>query len=51
MNKNGIHFMGMGISGGEEGARHGSSIMFGGPKEPYQRVKPIFEVLALEKER
>ncbi len=43
--------MEMGISGGEEGARRGSSMMLGGPKELFERVKPIFEVLALEKER
>lgn len=43
--------MGMGISGGEEGARHGPSMMLGGPKEPYEQVKPIFEAVALEKER
>jgi 6-phosphogluconate dehydrogenase len=30
-----IHFIGMGISGGEEGARNGPSLMPGGPKEPY----------------
>jgi 6-phosphogluconate dehydrogenase len=33
-----IHFMGVGISGGEEGARHGPSIMPGGSKEAYERV-------------
>jgi 6-phosphogluconate dehydrogenase len=31
----GIHFMGMGISGGEEGARNGPSLMPGGPREAY----------------
>jgi len=39
----GIHFLGVGVSGGEEGARHGPSIMPGGPKEVYERVRPIFE--------
>ncbi len=38
-----IHFMGMGVSGGEEGARKGPSMMPGGAKEAYERVKPIFE--------
>lgn len=33
-----IHFMGVGISGGELGARFGPSIMPGGPKEVYERV-------------
>jgi 6-phosphogluconate dehydrogenase len=39
----GIHFLGVGVSGGEEGARHGPSIMPGGPKEVYDRIRPIFE--------
>jgi 6-phosphogluconate dehydrogenase len=46
LKEKGIHFMGMGISGGEEGARRGPSMMPGGPKEPYERVKPIFEAVA-----
>lgn len=44
LQENGIHFMGMGISGGEEGARHGPSMMPGGAKEPYERVKLIQKV-------
>lgn len=43
---NGILFMGMGISGGEEGARHGASIMPGGQKEAYERVRPVLEAVA-----
>ncbi len=39
----GISFLGVGVSGGEEGARHGPSIMPGGPKEAYERVRPILE--------
>ena len=42
----GIHFLGVGISGGEMGARYGPSIMPGGPKEAYERVRPIFEAIA-----
>jgi 6-phosphogluconate dehydrogenase len=42
----GIHFLGVGVSGGEEGARHGPSIMPGGPKEVYERIRPIFESAA-----
>jgi 6-phosphogluconate dehydrogenase len=42
----GIHFLGVGVSGGEEGARHGPSIMPGGPKEAYERVRPILEAVA-----
>lgn len=41
-----IQFLGVGISGGEEGARHGASIMPGGPKEAYERVHTIFEAVA-----
>jgi 6-phosphogluconate dehydrogenase len=41
-----ILFLGVGVSGGEAGARHGPSIMPGGPKEAYERVKPIFEAIA-----
>jgi len=42
----GIQFLGVGVSGGEEGARHGPSIMPGGPKEAYERVRPVFEAAA-----
>jgi len=42
----GIHFLGVGISGGEAGARHGPSMMPGGRREAYQVVRPIFEATA-----
>ena len=42
----GIHFMGVGISGGESGARRGPSLMPGGAPQAYQRVRPIFEAVA-----
>jgi len=42
----GIHFMGTGVSGGEEGALHGPSIMPGGPKEAYDQVAPILQAIA-----
>jgi len=42
----GIQFLGVGVSGGEEGARHGPSIMPGGPKAAYERVRPVFEAVA-----
>jgi 6-phosphogluconate dehydrogenase len=42
----GIQFLGVGVSGGEEGARRGPSIMPGGPKEAYERIRPIFEAAA-----
>lgn len=41
-----IHFMGMGVSGGEHGARTGPSIMPGGDKEAWTQVKPILEAIA-----
>ncbi len=42
----GILFIGTGISGGEEGARHGPSIMPGGNKAAWPQVKPIFQAIA-----
>ena len=42
----GFHFFGMGISGGEDGARFGPSMMPGGDKVAYQQVKNIFESIA-----
>jgi 6-phosphogluconate dehydrogenase len=38
-----ISFLGVGISGGEEGARHGASLMAGGDPAAYKRIRPIFE--------
>ena len=42
----GILFMGLGVSGGEAGARFGPSLMPGGPREAYDRVGPILEAAA-----
>ncbi len=42
----GILFVGMGVSGGEEGARHGPSIMPGGDERAWEAVKPIFQAIA-----
>ena len=42
----GIHFLGVGISGGEKGARFGPSMMPGGPRNAYERIQPIFETVA-----
>ena len=44
--KKGIMFVGMGISGGEEGARNGPSLMPGGPKEAYDLIEPIITKVA-----
>lgn len=41
-----IHFMGMGVSGGEQGARTGPSIMPGGDEEAWKQVKPILEAVS-----
>jgi 6-phosphogluconate dehydrogenase len=41
-----IHFMGMGVSGGEDGARKGPSIMPGGDVEAWQYLKPILEAIS-----
>lgn len=42
----GIDFLGVGVSGGEEGARHGPSIMAGGPEAAWRRVAPVFTAVA-----
>ncbi len=42
----GIRFIGMGVSGGEEGARHGPSLMPGGNREAYQEIAPLFSKIA-----
>jgi 6-phosphogluconate dehydrogenase len=43
-----IDFIGMGISGGEEGARHGPSIMAGGPPQSYARVEDVLTKIAAQ---
>lgn len=44
----GLIFLGMGISGGESGARRGPSMMPGGPREGYERVRAILEKAAAQ---
>lgn len=44
----GIQFLGVGVSGGESGARHGPSIMPGGPPAAYAQVRPVFEAVAAQ---
>lgn len=46
LTEKGIDFMGVGVSGGEEGARHGASIMPGGQEASFERVRPILETVA-----
>ncbi|MEL7473100.1 MAG: NADP-dependent phosphogluconate dehydrogenase, partial [Planctomycetota bacterium] len=42
----GLHFVGCGVSGGEEGARFGPSLMPGGEREAYEVIKPTWEAIA-----
>ncbi|TXE07799.1 NADP-dependent phosphogluconate dehydrogenase [Gelidibacter salicanalis] len=44
----GYHFIGMGVSGGEEGARRGPSMMPGGDKKAYEAVEPILTKIAAQ---
>lgn len=46
----GVHFFGVGVSGGSEGARHGPSLMPGGPREAYDRIRPVLEAIAARTE-
>ena len=46
LKEQGFHFFGMGVSGGEEGARFGPSMMPGGDKDAYQTMQPVFEAIA-----
>jgi len=46
LRERGLHFVGAGVSGGEEGALHGPSIMPGGPKESYDALGPLLEDIA-----
>src|SRR5256884_6913850 len=44
----GIHFVGMGVSGGEEGALKGPSLMPGGSRESWEVIAPIFRKIAAQ---
>src|SRR5437773_1776195 len=44
----GIHFVGMGVSGGEEGALKGPSLMPGGSRESWEIIAPIFRKIAAQ---
>ena len=46
LREKGLHFVGSGVSGGEEGALNGPSIMPGGTKESYDRLGPMFEKIS-----
>ena len=45
-----LAFVGMGVSGGEEGARHGPSLMPGGSAEAYSALAPVLEAIAAKTE-
>lgn len=45
LKKKGIYFVGSGVSGGEEGARYGPSLMPGGHKESWPLIKDIFQAI------
>jgi 6-phosphogluconate dehydrogenase len=42
----GLRYIGTGVSGGEEGARHGPAMMPGGSRDSYEGVRPIFEAIS-----
>ncbi|SHJ31564.1 6-phosphogluconate dehydrogenase [Shimia gijangensis] len=42
----GLHFVGMGVSGGEEGARFGPSMMVGGTAHSWQQLRPMAEAIS-----
>ena len=46
----GFHFVGAGVSGGEEGALLGPAIMPGGPREAWDALAPIFRAIAAKAE-
>lgn len=48
LQEKGIRFVGCGISGGEEGARHGPSIMPGGDESAWPEIKPILQSIAAQ---
>ena len=51
LKKKGILFVGSGVSGGEEGARHGPSLMPGGAPEAWPHIKAIFQSIAAKVDR
>jgi 6-phosphogluconate dehydrogenase len=46
LRERGVRFVGMGVSGGEEGARYGPSLMPGGARSAYEYLRPILEAIA-----
>ncbi|MEX1121129.1 MAG: NADP-dependent phosphogluconate dehydrogenase, partial [Balneolales bacterium] len=50
LSEKGVHFVGMGVSGGEEGARFGPSLMPGGDSRAWKSIQPIFTKIAAKAE-
>ena len=50
LKEEGFRFVGSGVSGGEEGARYGPSLMPGGAVEAYEEIRPIWESIAAKTE-
>jgi 6-phosphogluconate dehydrogenase (decarboxylating) len=48
LSASGLHFLGMGVSGGEEGARHGPSMMPGGAREAYEKIEDVVTKIAAQ---
>ncbi len=46
LSEKGLNFIGMGVSGGEEGAHYGASMMPGGNRAAWATVKPIFQAIS-----
>jgi 6-phosphogluconate dehydrogenase len=46
MRQQNLNFFGMGVSGGEEGARYGPAVMPGGAREAYEHMRPVLEAIA-----
>jgi len=47
----GLHFVGSGVSGGEEGARYGPSIMPGGDEAAWPHIKDIFQAISAKSDK
>ena len=45
-----IYFVGLGVSGGEKGARHGPSLMFGGSQHSWNQVSPLLNAISAKYE-
>ena len=50
MRDKGLYFFGIGVSGGEDGARHGPSLMPGGDAKAYEQIRTIMEAIAAKTE-